>query len=157
MSVDVLLNRNFIRRPLPENAAQIAIHALGVLAHHDEVHIFWFDAFERTQCSIQQTHRPHVGVEVHLEAHTEQNLFGVNIGLAARIAKRSGKDRIEIAAKHLKTARRDGRTIGEIAVGAPIEFGELNRSPGGLDDFNRQRGHFLTDAVAGDDGNALAG
>ena len=85
--VDIFLDRNFVRRPLLEDASEVTVNALGVLANHHEIDVFWFDAFERAKRRIQQTYRPDIGVQVHLGAHAEQDFFRVNVRRHARIAK----------------------------------------------------------------------
>src|SRR5580693_8409083 len=47
--VDVLLNRDFIRRSLLEDSTRIGIDTLGVFADDDEIHVLGLDAFYRTQ------------------------------------------------------------------------------------------------------------
>ena len=60
--IHVLLNCDLVRRSLLEDSAQITVHALGVLADHDEIHVLGFDVFQRTKRRIHQPHGPDVGV-----------------------------------------------------------------------------------------------
>ena len=68
-------------------------------------------------------HGTHVGVEVHLEAHAQQNFFGVDVGGHAGIAERADEDGVEVAGQHVKAVGRDGGAVDEVAVGSPIEAG----------------------------------
>ena len=140
---------------LLEDASGIGVDAFGVFAKHDEVDIFGLDSFQRAQRGIEQADRPHVGVEIHLEAHAQQNFFGVDVGLDARIAECADQDGVEIAAQHGESVRRDGDSVAQIAVGAPVEIGQLHGGAGGLNDLHRLGDDFLADAVAGDDGDAF--
>ena len=126
-SVDVLLHRDFVGRSLLEAAARIHIHAFGVLADDHEVDIFGLDTLERTKRRIQQAHRTHVGVEIHFEAHAQQDFFGMDIRRDARIAKGAHQDGIKIAGQHGESVRRDGDAVGEIAFRAPVEMRQLHR------------------------------
>src|SRR2546428_825391 len=56
--VDIFLDRNFVRRPLLEEASEVTVNALGVLANHHEIEVVWFDAFERAKRRIQQPYWP---------------------------------------------------------------------------------------------------
>ena len=95
--VDVLLHGHLVRRALFEDAAGIDVNALGIFAHYHEINVPWFDAFERAERRVQQTHRAHVGVQVHLEPHAQEDFLRVNIGRHPRIAERAQQDGVEIA------------------------------------------------------------
>ena len=124
---------------------------------HDEVHVFGLDSFQRAECGIEQADGAHVGVEIHLEAHAEQDLFGVDIGLDPGIAECADQDRVEVAGEHGESVGRNRDAVAQVAVGAPVEIGQFNVGARGLDDLHRLGDDFLADAVAGDDGDALAG
>ena len=100
-------------------------------------------------------HRAHVGVEVHLEAHAQQNFFGVDVGGHARIAERADEDGIEVARQHLEAVGGDGGAVDEIAVGAPVEAGELDGGARGANHFQRVGNDFLADAVSGNNCDAF--
>ncbi len=155
--VDVFLGGDLVGRSLLEDAAGIGVNAFGVFAKHDEVDVFGLDSFQWTERGIEQAHGAHVGVEIHLEAHAQQDFFGVNVGLHARIAECADQDRVEIAAEHGEAVGRNGGLVAQIAVGAPVEIGELHGRARGLNHVYRLRNHFLADAVARDDGDALPG
>ena len=155
--VDVFLNRDLIGRALLEDSARIGVHAFRVFADHDEIHILRLDAFQRTQRRIEQAHWPHVGVEIHLEAHAEQDLFGVDVGLDAGIAEGAGENRIEVTAKHGEAVGRDGHSVAEIAIGAPVEFAHFDVSSRCPDHFESLGDYFLADSVSGDHGDAFLG
>ncbi len=138
--VDVFLNRDLIRRALLEDSARIGVDALGVFADDDEIHILRLDAFQRTQRRIEQPHRAHVGVEVHLEAHAEQDLFGMDVGGDAGIAEGAGEDGIEVALEHGEAIGRDGHAVAKIAIGAPVKLAELDVGPRRPDDFEGLQG-----------------
>ena len=44
----------------------------------------------------------------------------------ARVAECTEQNGVEIAGQHGEAVRRDGDAIGEIAIGAPVEMGELD-------------------------------
>ena len=79
----------------------------------------------------------------------------MNIRFDAGIAKSADKDRIEVVGEHGEAIRRNGRSIAEITVCAPVEIGCLHRRARGSDRVNCLRNHFFTDAVAGDNGDAF--
>ena len=54
-----------------------------------------------------------------------------------------------------EAVRRDGNSVGEIAVGSPVERGQFDWRAGGLHDLHSLRNDFFSDAVAGDHGNTL--
>src|SRR6266403_1138535 len=119
--VDVFLDRNFVRRSLLEDASEVTVNALGVLANHHAIEVVWFDAFERAKRRIHQTHRPDIGVQVHLAAHAAEDFFGVNVRRHARIAECSDQDGVEIPGQGSEAICRDRNFVGEIAVGSPVE------------------------------------
>ena len=121
--VDVFLDRNFVRSSLLENSSEVAVNALGIFANHDEIEVFWFDAFERAKRRIQQPHRADIGVQVHLAAHAQQDFLRVNVGGHARIAEGADQDGVEIPGQGSEAIRRDRNFVGEIAVGSPVERG----------------------------------
>jgi hypothetical protein len=53
----------------------------------------------------------------------------MDVGLDARIAEGAGKNRIEVAAQHGEAVGRDGHSVAEIAIGAPVEFAHLTSAP----------------------------
>ena len=153
--IDVFLGGDFVGSSLLEDAAGIGVNAFGIFAEDDEVDVFRLDSFQRTQRRIEQADRAHVGVEIHFEAHAEQNFFGMDVGLDAGIAEGADQDGVEVAGEHGESVGRDGGLVAQVAVGAPVEVGQFDGGAGGLDDLDRLRNHFLADAVAGDDGDAL--
>ena len=106
--VDVFLGGDLVGSSLLEDAAGIGINALGVFAEDDEVDVFRFDPLQWAERRVKQADRAHVGIEIHLEAHAEQNFFGVDIGLDARIAEGADEDGVEIASEHGEAVRRNG-------------------------------------------------
>ena len=152
--VDVFLGGDFVGRALLEDAAGIGVNALGVFAEHDEIHVFGLDSLQRTKGGIEQADRAHVGVEIHFEAHAEQDFFGVDVGLDPWIAECARQDRIEIAAQHGEAVGGHRDLVAKVAIGAPVEVGQLNVGAGGLNDFHRLGNDFLAYAVAGDHGYA---
>ena len=121
--VDVFLHCDLVRRALLEYAAGVNVDALGVFAHHDKINVDGFDSFQRTQRCVQQAHRAHVGIQVHLEAHAQQNFFGVDIRGHARVAESTQQDGVKIAFQHSEAFGRDGDTVSQVAIGAPVEMG----------------------------------
>ena len=93
----------------------------------DKIDVLRLDAFQRTERRIQQAHRANVGVQVHLEAHAEQNFFGVDVGLDAGIAESADQDGVEVARQHGEAIGRDGGLVAQITIGTPVEFGQFNR------------------------------
>ena len=80
----------------------------------------------------------------------------MDIALDPGIAEGTDQDGIEVAGQHGESIRRNGGLIAEVAVCAPVKFGEVKRGPGGLHHFYSLRDHFLANAVAGNYGDALA-
>src|SRR5207245_10925116 len=107
----LFLRGDLVWRALLEHASGIGVDALGVLADDDEVDVLGLDSFQRAEPGIEQPHRADVGVEVHLEAHAEENLFGVNVGWHAEIAEGSDEDGVEVTSKHGEAIAGDGGTV----------------------------------------------
>ena len=122
--IDIFLRCNFVRSSLFEDATGIGVDPFGVFAKDHEIYIFGLDSFQWTQRGIEQAHGPHVRVQIHLEAHAQQNFLGMDVGLHARIAERSDQDGVEVAAQHGEPVRRHRDLIAQIAIGAPIEMGQ---------------------------------
>ena len=77
--VHVFLHRNFVFGSLLENATHVAVEPFGVLANHGKIHVCGLHALERTQSGVEQSDGTNVGVKVHLEAHAQQDFFGMNV------------------------------------------------------------------------------
>ena len=90
-----------------------------------------------------------------MEAHAEQNLFGMEVRGHARIAEGAHQDGVEFPVQHGKTIRRDGHSVGQVAFGAPVEKSHLDRNPGGGDRRHGLGDDFPSDPVAGNDGDAF--
>ena len=75
----------------------------------------------------------------------------------SRIAERAHEYRIEVARQHGEAIRWNGGAVLQIAIGRPVELGECDVCSAGLYDIHCLRDHFLTDAVSGDDRDALLG
>ena len=79
----------------------------------------------------------------------------MNVGGYTWIAEGAHKNGVEIAGQHLEGVGRDGGAVAEVAVGAPVEAGELDGRAAGANDFESVRNDFLADTVSGNDGDAL--
>ena len=74
VGVDLFLDRDFVRRPGLEPAADAHVDALGVLAEHDEVDVLRAAVLQRAEAIGEQLDRPVVDVEVELEPGAEQDV-----------------------------------------------------------------------------------
>ena len=63
--------------------------------------------FSGHSAASKQAHRADVGVQIHFEAHAQQDFFGVNVRGDTRIAKGTYQNRIEIAFQHGEATGRD--------------------------------------------------
>src|SRR5205807_5808127 len=156
-SVDIFLDRDFVFCSLLENSTDIAIDPLGVLAYDDEVHPTRLNALQWTEGRIQQSHRTHVRIQIHLEPHSQQDFLGMNVGGNARIAEGADQNGIEFALQHGKAIGWNGYTVGEVARGAPVELGGLDGSPGGHHHLHGLWNHLAPNPVAGKNGNLFCG
>ena len=154
--VDVFLYRDLIGRALLEYTARVGVNAFGVFTDHDEVNVLRLDALERAQCGIEQAHRTHVGVEIHFEAHAQQDLFGMNVRSDTRIAESAHQDGIEVALQHREAVGRDGDTVDQIAVGAPVKLGSFNVGTGRSNDLDGLEDDFFSNAVTGNNGDSFS-
>src|ERR1700674_92567 len=152
--VDVFLDCNFIRRSLLEHSSKVAVNALGVLANHNEIDVFWFDAFERTKRRIHQPYRPDIGKQVHLAAHAQQDFLRMNVRGHARIAESADQYGVEIPIQHSEAIRRDRSFVGEVVIGSPVEAGYRQIRTGSLDHSYRLRNDLFPDAITGNHGNS---
>ena len=155
--VDVFLDRDLVRRVLLKDSAGIGVNAFRVFADDDKIHVLGLDAFQRAKRGIEQAHGTNVGVEVHFEAHAEQNFLGMNVGFDARVAEGAGEDGVVIAGEHGEAIGRDGGSVAQVAIGAPVEFAHLDIGSGGANHFESLRNYFLADSVSGNHGNAFFG
>src|ERR1700757_401566 len=156
-SVDIFLDCDFVFSPLLENSTDIAVDPLGVLTYDDEVHITRLNALQWTESRIQQSHRTHVRVQIHLEPHSQQDFLGMNVGGNARIAEGADKNGIEFALQHGKAIGRNGYAVSKVARRAPVELGGLDGGPGGHHHLHGLRNHLAPNPVAGKSGNLLCG
>ncbi len=138
-----------------EVAAHVHVNAFGVFADDGEVDVVGRGVLQRTERSVEQLDRTHVGVEVHLEAHAQQNFLGVNVGGHAGIAERADEDGVEVAGQHVKAVGRNGGAVDEVAVGSPVKGGELDGRARGANHFERVRDDFLADTVSGNNCDAF--
>src|SRR5208283_4415345 len=132
-------------------------HALGILADDGEVDVVGRGVLQRTERNIEQAHGTHVGIEVHPEAHAQQDFLGVDVARHARIAERADEDGVEVASQHLEAVGRNGAAVGEVSLSAPVELGEFNRRAGSANNFDDVGNNFLADAISRNDCNALVG
>ena len=79
----------------------------------------------------------------------------MNVGRHARIAQGSDEDGVEVARQHVEAVGRNGGAVDEIAVGAPVEGGELERRARGAQHVESVGNDFLADTVSGNDGDAF--
>ena len=141
--------------PKLEVAAHVRVNAFGVLADDGEVDVVRRGVLQRAKGCVEQPDRTHVRVEVHLEAHAQQDFLGVDISRHARIAERTHEDGVEVAGQHLKAVRRNSNAIDQIPVGAPVKVGELDGRTTSADDFDGVGDNFLANAVSGNDCDAF--
>ena len=154
--VDVFLGSDLVGSSLLKHASCVRVDPFGILSENDEIDIFRLNAFQRAECGIEQADRAHVSVKVHFEAHAEQNFLGMNIGLHTWVAEGSDQNGIEVAGQHGESIRRNRRLVAQEAVGAPIEFGQIDGCSRGLDRVHSLRDNFFADAVAGYHGDAFS-
>ena len=123
--VHVFLQGDFIGCVFLENAADADVQAFGIFAEHHEIDVARRAIAQRSERSIQQFHGPGVDVEIELEAQAEQNVGGVFVAGHTRIAHRAEQDGVKFVAQHLLAAFGQRCSIAQIAVGAPVNFGEF--------------------------------
>ena len=75
--------------------------------------------------------------------------------ILALIPKCADENGVEVEGEHGEAVGGNGGAIDQVAVGAPVEGGALERSAGGKQDLDGERDNFFADAVTGDDGDAL--
>ena len=155
--VDVLLGGDLVGGAELEVAAHVRVHPFGVLADDGEVDVVRRGVLQGAKGCVEQPNRTHVSVEIHFEAHAQQDLFGVDVGGHARVAQRADKDGVEVPRQHLKAIRRNGGAVDQIAVGAPVECGELDGRSAGANDFDGVGDNFPADAISGNDRDAFVG
>jgi hypothetical protein len=92
--VDRLLDGHLVRRPLAMEPTRARVEPLGVLAHHDEVHVlFRVGRHERPHTRVPD-HRAEVHVLVELEADPQEQVAFKDPGPHARIADGAEQDRV---------------------------------------------------------------
>ena len=73
----------------------------------------------------------------------------------ARIAEGAQQDGVEIAFQHGEAVGRDRDAVSQVAVGAPVEMGQLDVGARGLDDVHGLGDDLGADAVPGNNGDSL--
>src|SRR5690606_8657585 len=159
--VDVLLDGDLVRRPALEVAAHPRVHALGVLADDDDVHVLGRHVTERRECRVEEADGPQVHVQVEVEAQAEQDLARVAVVRDARIAERAEEDRVVVGPEIVHLLRRDGGAGAQVTLGAEIPLHELERELGlggeQAKQFDGQAGDLRADAVPGNHSDACHG
>src|SRR5207248_9741138 len=151
--VDVLLDRDLVRRPALELAAHADVGALGVFTNHNQVD--GGGVAQRGQPGREQARGPQVDPEIQFEAKPEQQPGCVLRIVDPRIADRAEVDRV------------DGLELLEDRVGKDLPGSQVALSPqvihdaiepgagsggDGLQDPQPLGNDLGTDAVTGDDG-----
>jgi len=158
VGVDVFLDGNFVGSSLFEEAANADVQALGVFAEDYEIDVGGLAILERGEARGEEFGGAGVDVEIELEAQAEEDVGGVPVGRDARIANGAEEDGVEFVAKEFESAFGERDVFAKIFVGAPIEVDELDGAVaaggGGAEDVDGDGSDLLTDAVAGNDGDA---
>ena len=81
----------------------------------------------------------------------------MNVRGDAGISERADEDGVEVTGESCEAVGWDGGAVFEVTVGSPVEIGEVERRAGSFDNPDCLRDYFLADAVAGNDGDSLAG
>ena len=143
--------------PALKRPPTLDVHALGVLAEHDEVDVLPAAILQRAQAIVEQAHRAVVHVEIELEARAQKNVARVAVVGDARIAQRADEDRLELVAQHLVAVGRQRLAGLQVVIGAPRQVLEIEPASehlaGRLQHLDRFGGDVLADSVAGNDRN----
>ena len=154
VGVDLFLNRDLILGPGLEAAADVDVHAFGVLAKHHEVDVCRTAPFQRAQPLVQQFHRPVVDIEIELEPRAEQDVTRITKVRDPRIPERSKENGIELP-QQVEAVRRERFTRFQKVVRAPGQLFELEPPAeflaNGLEDLQGFSRDFLADPVSGND------
>jgi len=156
--VDVFLDGDFVGGVFLEETAHAYVDAFGVFAENNKADVVGGDVAERSVARVQEFGGAGVHEEIKLEAQAEEDVGGVLIGRNAGIAKGAEEDGVEFVAQHLDGTGGKSDIFAKESVGAPVKVDEFEGAivfgGGGLDGFDGDGSNFLTDAVAGDDGDA---
>ena len=141
-------------------AADGGILALGVLAHDPEVDVAGLAVGERCRHTRHQAHWPQVDVLVELAPELEQRAPKRDV-IRDLLGPADGaeEDRIVRADPLLPVLRQHAAVLGVIIVGGKIEVIELQVEAEllsrGLQNTHSFRRRFLTDAIAGNNGQSV--
>ena len=151
--VDLLLHRDLVWGPRLEAAADVHVHAFGVLAKDHEIDVFGPAVLQRTQPLVEQPHGPVIHVEIELEARAQQDVARVTHVGDPRIAERADVDGVELIAQHRVAVRREADAgLQEIvrAVRQHLEVeGAAEHAPDRADHLDRFRRDVNANPVAG--------
>ena len=142
------------------HAAQVGVFALGVLAHDEEVDLARLSAGQGAGHALEQAHRAQVDVLVEFAPELEQaapqrDVVG-HCGRPADGAEQDGVLRLEL---RLPVGRHHLARPGVIVAAGPVDRREVEPEAElllrHLQRAQRLGHHFLADAVARDDGDAV--
>ena len=123
--MNLFLDGHLVGSSLLEHPAYSGVCPLRVFTKHGEVDLIELHILQGTQLFVKKPDGANVRVQVQTESDAEQNIGGVaHIGNTG-IAHRAHKNRIELVAKHFKSAFGQRHSIAQVFLGAPIEFDEL--------------------------------
>ena len=112
-------------------------------------------ALERREAVVHQDAGAQVDVEVQLEAHGQQDAFGVLVAGHPRVADRAEIDGGEVAPQGVHESRREDGAVLQVSLGAEVEPLELQREAQALEQADSLAGDLGADSVAGDDCDAV--
>ncbi len=148
---DRLLNGHLVVGALEHAAADRAVLALGVLAHHPEVDLARLAVGERRRHALEQAHRTQVHVFVEVAADRDQQTPQRDVIRHARPADSAQEDALE-GLELLHTVFRHHLAGLEKSVARPVEIGKLElevEAPRrGLQDAHALGQNFLADSVS---------
>src|SRR5260370_245963 len=105
--IDVLLNRNLVRRVFLEEPANAHVQPLGVLPENHQADVFFRAIAQRRQPVVEQFDGSCVDVQVELEAQAQQDIRRVLLRRHAWIPERAEENRVKFVAQHFDGARRE--------------------------------------------------
>src|SRR5260370_367924 len=119
--------RDLVGLCLLEDGAGAGVAALGVRGKNREAQLAAAFALERREAVVHQDAGAQVDVEIQLEAHGQQDAFGVLVAGHSRVADRPEVDGGELAPQRVHEARREDGAVLQVWLGAEVEPLALQR------------------------------
>ena len=157
---DRRLNGNVVVRALIDATADVGVLALGVFAKHEHVDRAGGLASQRAVHAVVQIRGTETDALIEAPANREEQPVQRDVVLDSGMPDRAEQHRVELR-QFIEELGRSHPSVGEVVIGPPRKLGPLDARAdfrdSGLGGAHRFASDFGTDAVSGNDGDAMCG